>query len=1701
MGQSYRIRTELGITKTINVQLDQEFEQLEILSLKLQQEDVYTRSCADYGVLVGRITANNGFGLPNARVSIFIPITNIDESNPIISSIYPYKSPTDKNEDGYRYNLLPYEKSYSAHAATGTLPSRLDALTGSTAVEIFDKYYKFTAKTNDSGDYMIMGVPLGYQTVVMDVDLSDIGEFSLTPQDLIRMGLATESQVAGNRFRISNDINSLPQIINLVKNLEISPLWGDPGVCDIAINRLDFDLRDDANVDIQPTSVFMGSIYSSPDNMRVRRSAKPKDDMGNLCGLQTGPGQILTIRQTIQQGVDGNPILEQYELEQAGNVIDGDGTWLTELPMNLDYYITNEFGERVVSNDPTIGIPTKAKYRFKIKWQQPNSLTEQTRRPYFLVPNVREYGWTNTTSDPNYSATPSTQQKLAGSYYFGLDWSGYTNVDAAVSCEDTFYEFQYNRVYTVSGLIDEFKNGGRGRFIGIKEIDSSDCENTINKFPVNEGFRNFDIIYFLFSILFTVIQVIGVPLLFLYHVVAAILNEFANPLITGLKSFIIVNLIIIAAQVAAAISMGIPTLGTALLLAATYAGQLIKWGIFLGVVIAIQKFLKDIKLGPFKLPMITYPDCQACDCGDTYVPPSISSEEPTPVSGLLTQVSNSALYVNSLSTQFNANLTTTISEAMSTFSGEQDDPRVFKCAKSATFAGFDYSIQKQTLPIGERINIFNTRNKYFEGVNKIKVTFASDVNLTYHYDNTLTVLSTTNLSPGTLLTFINPNTSSDKNFLWSGNTGGNVIKGINGTLNTDQFNINVNYADPNNTNNELTTIYTIPQNTSVSCVNSVTVDVTNLGTITYGDCNGNTNTYNATTLGVQTILDDNCISILTLNGTATFSLTNSGDTCQRYLYPSDIEYYQVLTAITISTTTINGVTVPVLPNSASSGGFYEGVLRQNSIIENYELQIIGYPSGARTLESTVSLNPTDYMEGFTDQVILVLQRGVDPYSPLLNNKYSIGTLFGTDENDVNWTFTASTRLNVPIQKIPNGSPTSIQQHNNQNNIYFQSHFYTPGIVGSTIPGLQYSSYTTSNVGYYGALDGISTGRAVIVPGASYPSSSVVNQTPIYGTAKGVSTKTTNIYYDSAVSVNLYDTAEDLSGGAILRGNPLTVYPANTTTLPYTQVSYSAFGTIYFSPILYPSLTGTSQLSITNYSKNIMRTDRLPSSDYIDSDNLRGSVSLLQQNLGFAAYTIEITATDSLVINGFSTGASVAIADIGGQLASTNVIQSLNTCENMVGLNCYTGNSVNFGVAAGCSSVDSVQNGCYVFVVNPWDDLQKDINSFAEWGYRFRFFYGLCRGVLAQSFTNNWVNGSLFMFPIQVDTYYDDKNKPLPPQFAKELVYFDKETNNFYYRSSPYLSGSTSSRFIGRPTSGLVDPVNSRNLLFPTTIINLGVKSDVYKEIIYDASANGYIMNSLNPSSYSDTSDLVNLFVISRITDEGWLQQLIPAGDNGINQLFSRPDSRIDGDLAQSMSINSEYGVIPFSPEFYPVYGNSNDPVVILGSLDNPTMGVFFSSTTVDLQNKDYLTPGVINFRPTPTTTLTYPYGIKSQYVPFYQWGLDQTGIQSIFGSQYNDWKTNQSSDINTSGIFGYNYQSLDRRNINQPTYFVGANNTNDIYQRGYIFNVNSSGGYSYSMAGVPSSKFLVSAPFHFYFGIIKGNTALDKFKTKYSVGE
>jgi hypothetical protein len=154
MTKSYRIRTQPGVDKNIRINVNQDFDFLEILSLKLRQEDVYTRFCADYGVVAGRVIVNGGYGVPNANVSIFIPLDAIDENDPVISTLYPYKAVDEKNEDGYRYNLLPYRKEYGGHTPTGTFPDREDVLTRSEVLEVYEKYYKYTVKTNESGDFM-----------------------------------------------------------------------------------------------------------------------------------------------------------------------------------------------------------------------------------------------------------------------------------------------------------------------------------------------------------------------------------------------------------------------------------------------------------------------------------------------------------------------------------------------------------------------------------------------------------------------------------------------------------------------------------------------------------------------------------------------------------------------------------------------------------------------------------------------------------------------------------------------------------------------------------------------------------------------------------------------------------------------------------------------------------------------------------------------------------------------------------------------------------------------------------------------------------------------------------------------------------------------------------------------------------------------------------------------------------------------------------------------------------------------------------------------------------------------------------------------------------------------------------------------------------------------------------------------------------
>ena len=551
MPKTYRIRTSVGNStqsdKTIKVQVDQDFDFLEILSLKLTQSDVYRSFCSDYGVVVGRVVANGGYGVPNAKVSVFVPIDAVDQNDPVISALYPYKNVTDKNEDGYRYNLLPYTPSYEGHAATGTFPTRDDVLTRTEVLQIYEKYYKYTVKTNESGDYMIVGVPLGNQQVMLDLDLSDMGCFSLRPTDLLRMNLGNPKQFDGNQFKSSVDLSSLPQIVNQRRSISVSSFWGTGDVCDVGITRVDFDLRD-SNITIEPTATFMGSIMTSNDGVMLKNNCKPSSEQGDLCGMVAGPGRILAVRQTINTNLNGDPILEQYQLEQGGKVIDENGAFVVDVPMNLDYVTTNEFGELIFSNIPSVGIPTKGKYRFKVKTNEgekevgaiqtsssiigPNLLNLSAFNPKgsllrgnFLVPNIREYATTAAEIDKSYTWSTNWNDYPIGALNDNMIFK---NLNGSFYPQDYFYRFNYNKVYSISSFLSSY---GAAEQLGIQQISpkaEEDCENNSLTLPINHATKTISFGIFLAIILNTferityytliaAIQVLIIPFQALYN--------------------------------------------------------------------------------------------------------------------------------------------------------------------------------------------------------------------------------------------------------------------------------------------------------------------------------------------------------------------------------------------------------------------------------------------------------------------------------------------------------------------------------------------------------------------------------------------------------------------------------------------------------------------------------------------------------------------------------------------------------------------------------------------------------------------------------------------------------------------------------------------------------------------------------------------------------------------------------------------------------------------------------------------------------------------------------------------------------------------------------------------------------------------------------------------------------------------------------
>jgi hypothetical protein len=525
MIQKHRISTNIGRDQKITVELKQDYDLLEILSLKFTQTDIYTSMCSDYGVVVGRISVNNGFGIPNARVAIFVPITEEDTEDPVISELYPYTSISDKNASGFRYNLLPSRQQHGGHSPTGTFPDQKDVLNREEILEVYEKYYKYTVKTNSSGDFMIWGVPIGTQTIHVDVDLSDIGCFSLRPDDFIRQGVGVDSFKNEYTFKKSEDIDSLPQIVTFNQTIDVYPFWGNEELCEIGITRTDFDLSN-KGVRIEPKAYVIGGTFTDIGKTSINKNCIPTKKMGRKCDLVTKTGRVEAIRFTSKKDNKYRPILENVELNED---IDEDGSFIVPVVMNMDYLYTNEFGENEYTNDPNKGIPTSSCYRFRISLSDEGLERVRTNADY-LVPNIREY-----------------EDDVDRSYSFSTNYDDYpehavenyilNNENGFYYPQDYFYRLNYNKVYTVSSFQDTHipnqSTIGRSkdRFLGLKELvptEEEDCAGATLTPPVNYGFKNYTFQLLIVDVLLLFEQLINLFTLAIINTLVYILHEIAD---------------------------------------------------------------------------------------------------------------------------------------------------------------------------------------------------------------------------------------------------------------------------------------------------------------------------------------------------------------------------------------------------------------------------------------------------------------------------------------------------------------------------------------------------------------------------------------------------------------------------------------------------------------------------------------------------------------------------------------------------------------------------------------------------------------------------------------------------------------------------------------------------------------------------------------------------------------------------------------------------------------------------------------------------------------------------------------------------------------------------------------------------------------------------------------------------------------------
>ena len=348
----------------------------------------------------------------------------------------------DINEDNIRYNLLPDDSEDICYRVVGTFPNKRLMLDDNSVLEVFDKYYKYTTVTNNAGDYMIHGVPTGSTELHVDIDLSDIGVLSQKPRDFMYKGYSETQFDSPIQFKDGTNLDNLSQIISQNQSVYVYPFFGEEGSEDVAITRCDVQIQ----YKFEPTCVFFGSVITDSYKNAIGHTCSNPKTMGRNSELVTGEGTIEMIRKTI----DG--LIEQYQI-QGNRLIDGDGVFCYQIPMNLDYVGTDEYGNIVPTDNPNKGIATRTRVRFRFSLEETSSDAVSRHRAKYLVPNNPKLVFSN-EKDANFN------KKITPKLEKGYGFDKHYNFGSS-TLEEDFRDLYWNKVYSVKNYIPRTQTNGK----------------------------------------------------------------------------------------------------------------------------------------------------------------------------------------------------------------------------------------------------------------------------------------------------------------------------------------------------------------------------------------------------------------------------------------------------------------------------------------------------------------------------------------------------------------------------------------------------------------------------------------------------------------------------------------------------------------------------------------------------------------------------------------------------------------------------------------------------------------------------------------------------------------------------------------------------------------------------------------------------------------------------------------------------------------------------------------------------------------------------------------------------------------------------------------------------------------------------------------------------------------------------------------